>query len=102
LLGTSEKRDIKRRETELRQVQRRVAKVEADFAKNLNLLKRDMLNEEEFNKVSLARRDERARLTEPPTPVDPFPKRTYHLKVSRRWHFPAISGPGPGLSSASA
>ena len=36
----------------------------ADFAKNLELLKRDLLNEDEFNKANVARRDERARLTE--------------------------------------
>ena len=44
-------------------MQRRLADVEADFAKNLELLKRDVLNEEEFNSSNVARRDERARLT---------------------------------------
>jgi hypothetical protein len=39
LLDASEKREIKRRETELRQVERRLAEVEADFAKNLELAK---------------------------------------------------------------
>ena len=63
MVYASEKREIKRRETELRQVQRRLAGVEADFAKNLELLKRDVLNEEEFNSANVARRDERARLT---------------------------------------
>ena len=48
----------------LRQFERRLAEVEADFAKNLDLLKREVLNEEEFNKVNVARRDERVRLTE--------------------------------------
>ncbi len=64
LLDASEKRDIKRRETELRQVERRQAEVEADFAKNLDLLKRDVLNEDEFNQANVLRRDERAKLTE--------------------------------------
>jgi DNA invertase Pin-like site-specific DNA recombinase len=63
LLDASEKRDIKRGETELRQVERRLTEVEADFTKNLDLLKREVLNEEEFNKANVARRDERARLT---------------------------------------
>jgi hypothetical protein len=63
LLDASEKREVKRREAELRQVERRLAEVEADFAKNLELLKRDVLNEEEFNKANVARRDERVRLT---------------------------------------
>lgn len=64
LLDASEKRDIKRQETELRQVERRLAEVEADFAKNLELLKRDVLNEDEFNKANVVRREERTRLTE--------------------------------------
>ena len=48
---------------ELKQVERRLAEVEADFAKNLALLKRDVLDEEEFRKANEARRDERTRLT---------------------------------------
>lgn len=63
LLDTSEKREIKRRETELRQVERRLAEVEADLAKNLDLLERGVLNEDEFNKANVARREERAKLT---------------------------------------
>ena len=52
-----------RREVELRQAERRPAEVEANFAKNLELLKRDVLNEEEFNRANVVRRDERMRLT---------------------------------------
>ena len=37
--------------------------MEADFAKNVALLKRDVLDEAEFRKANEARRDERARLT---------------------------------------
>ncbi len=37
--------------------------MEADFAKNLALLKRDVLDEEEFREANEARRDERTRLT---------------------------------------
>ncbi len=63
LLDASEKQEVRRRGAELRQVDRRLAEVEADFAKNLALLKRDVLDEEEFRKANEARRDERARLT---------------------------------------
>ncbi len=62
LLAASEKREIKRREGELRQTERRLAEVGADFTKNLELLKRDVLNEEEFRKANEARRDDRTRL----------------------------------------
>ena len=59
----SERREVRRRGTELKQVERRLAEVEADFAKNLTLLKRDVLNEEEFRRANEDRRDERTRLT---------------------------------------
>ena len=62
LLDASEKQEVRRRGAELKQVERRLAEVEADFAKNLALLKRDVLDEEEFRKANEARRDERARL----------------------------------------
>ena len=62
LLDASEKQEVRRRGAELKQVERRLAEVEADFAKNLELLKRDVLDEEEFRKANGARRDERARL----------------------------------------
>ena len=60
LLDASEKREVDRREAELRQVERRIAELEADFAKNLELLKREVLNEEEFRAANEARREERA------------------------------------------
>ena len=63
LLVASEKQEVRRRAAELKSVERRLAEVEADFAKNLALLKRDVLDEEEFRKANEARRDERARLT---------------------------------------
>ena len=63
LLDASAKREFKRQEAELRKVERRLAEVEADFTKNLELLKRDVLNEGEFRKANEGRRDERARLT---------------------------------------
>ena len=63
LLDASEKQEVRRRAAELKQVERRLAEVEADFAKNLALLKRDVLDEAEFRKANEARRDERTRLT---------------------------------------
>ena len=63
LLDASEKQEVRRRATELKSVERRLAEVEADFAKNLALLKRDVLDEAEFRTANEARRDERARLT---------------------------------------
>ena len=63
LLDASEKQEVRRRGTELKQVERRLAEVEADFAKNLTLLKREVLDEDEFRKANEARRDERTRLT---------------------------------------
>ena len=41
LLDASEKQEVRRRAAELKQVEQRLAEVEADFAKNLALLKRD-------------------------------------------------------------
>lgn len=64
LLDASEKQEVRRRAAELKQVERRLAEVEADFAKNLALLKRDVLDEAEFRKANEARRDERARLAD--------------------------------------
>ena len=49
--------------TELKQVERRLAEVEADFVKNLELLKREVLDKQEFRKANEARRDERVKLT---------------------------------------
>jgi hypothetical protein len=45
-------------------VERRLAEVEAGFAKNLELVKRDVLNKDEFNKANVTRREERTRLME--------------------------------------
>ena len=53
---------MRRRETELRQIDKRLIAIEVDFAKNLELLKRDVLNEEEFRTANENRRAERDRL----------------------------------------
>jgi len=62
LLNASEKREVRRRETELRQIEKRLIAIEVDFAKNLELLKRDVLNEEEFRRANEERRADRERL----------------------------------------
>ena len=62
LLAESTERNSKTIETELRRVSRRLAQLEADFLKNLDLLKRGVLNEEEFTKANEVRRDERSTL----------------------------------------
>jgi hypothetical protein len=51
------RRDIKKREAELNRVDNQLAAIEADFAKNL-----DLLNEEEFKRGNEARREEQAQL----------------------------------------
>ena len=61
-MDASEKREVRRRETELRQIENRLIAIEVDFAKNLELLKRDVLNEEELRKANEERRAERERL----------------------------------------
>lgn len=47
-------------ERDLRGAERRLETLDADFHKNLGLLKRGILTEEEFNRANLARRGERA------------------------------------------
>ena len=73
LLDASEGKEIRRRGRELTQVERRLAEVEAGFAKNLELLKRDVLSEEESRKANEARRDERVRLTGRQTELSDWP-----------------------------
>ena len=46
----------------MRRVDKRLVEIEADFDKNVDLLKRGLLNEEEFRRVNEARREERAQL----------------------------------------
>ena len=62
LLEADGRRDIKKREAELRRVEKQLAAIETDFAKNLDLLKRDILNDDEFKKANETRRQERSQL----------------------------------------
>jgi site-specific DNA recombinase len=62
LLDADGRRDIKKREAELKRVEKQLGVIEADFAKNLDLLKRELLNEDEFKRANEARREEQAQL----------------------------------------
>ena len=62
LLAAHSRRVLKQRETALRSVDKRLVKIEADFDKNVDLLKHDLLNEEEFRRLNEARREERSQL----------------------------------------
>ena len=61
--ASGENREIRRREKELQHANRRLAELDSDLAMNLDLLKRNVLNEEEFTKANKVRRGERTRLT---------------------------------------
>lgn len=61
LLAASAKQEVRQQEAELRQIQRRLTALDRDFHQNLALLKRGLLNEEEFHKANVARRQDRAR-----------------------------------------
>ena len=47
-----------------KRVDKLLAAIAVDFAKNFDLLKNDVLNEDEFNKANVTRREERTRLSE--------------------------------------
>ena len=55
-------KDLKRRETDLRQAEKRLTDLDTDFQKNLALLKREVLTEDEFAKANDATRAERVAL----------------------------------------
>ena len=58
LLDDDGRRDIKKRQAELKRVEKQLAVIETDFNKNLDLLKRELLNEDEFRPANEARREE--------------------------------------------
>jgi site-specific DNA recombinase len=51
---------LKRKKTELTKLEKRLKALDSDFQKNLDFLKRGLLNEEEFSKSNTEHRDERA------------------------------------------
>ena len=61
LLSASSKSDLIRNKRELKRLEKRLVGLESDFQKNLGYLKRGVLNEEEFVRANILRRDERAK-----------------------------------------
>lgn len=61
LLFESSKSDLARSKRELKRLEKKLAGLDTDFQKNLEYLKKDLLNEEEFGVANALRRDERAK-----------------------------------------
>ena len=61
-LQTARAKDLEQKETELAEARRGLAHLDSEFQKHLDLLKRDIINEEEFNKANLSIREERTAL----------------------------------------
>ena len=61
-LDTSDRKDTKHREAELSRARKRLKELEAGLLNDLERLDRSMINEEEFNLRSEARRREKAEL----------------------------------------
>jgi site-specific DNA recombinase len=61
LLSESSKSDLTRKKRELKRLEKKLIGLDADFQKNLEYLKKGLLNEEEFGSANVVRRDERAR-----------------------------------------
>lgn len=51
--------ELKRKKAELSKLEKRLKTLDSDFHKNLDFLKRGLLNEEEFSKANTEQRDER-------------------------------------------
>lgn len=61
LLSESSRVDLTRKKRELKRLEKRLAGLDSDFQKNLEYLKKGLLNEEEFDRANILRRDERAK-----------------------------------------
>ena len=61
LLSESSKSDLVRSKRELKRLEKKLVGLDSDFQKNLEYLKKDLLNEEEFGAANVQRRDERAK-----------------------------------------
>lgn len=59
LLAATRTEDVGKHDAELRQVERRLADLDRDFAENLGLLKRGVLDEQDFLRANAARKHER-------------------------------------------
>jgi site-specific DNA recombinase len=61
LLSESSKSDLARSKRELKRLEKKLVGLDIDFQKNLEYLKKDLLNEEEFGVANVQRRDERTK-----------------------------------------
>jgi len=61
-LKTARTKDLEQKRTELEEARKGLDHLDSDFQKHLDLLKRGILNEDEFNKANLSIREERAAL----------------------------------------
>ena len=61
LIKDSGAKELNRKKNELSRTEKQLADLEADFHKNLDLLKKELLTEEEFGAANAKRRDERAK-----------------------------------------
>ena len=61
LLSESSKSDLARSKRELKRLEKKLIGLDSDFQKNLEYLKKGLLNEEEFGAANVQRRDERAK-----------------------------------------
>ena len=60
-MSESSKSDLTRKKRELKRLEKKLIGLDTDFQKNLEYLKKGLLNEEEFGGANVVRRDERAK-----------------------------------------
>ena len=61
LISESSKSDLARNKRDLKRLEKKLTVLDTDFHKNLEYLKKGLLNEEEFGAANVQRRDERAK-----------------------------------------
>ena len=61
LLSEESKSDLTRNKRELKRLEKKLVGLDSDFQKNLEYLKKDLLNEEKFGAANVLRRDERTK-----------------------------------------
>ena len=61
LVSESSKSDLARSKRELKRLEKKLVGLDGDFQKNLEYLKKGLLNEEEFGAANVQRRDERTK-----------------------------------------
>ena len=61
LLCAKSKTDLTRKKRELKRLEKKLAGLDSDFRKNLEFLKRELINEDEFARANVIHRDDRAK-----------------------------------------